>query len=209
MGINEERLARAIRESRIPSSRRRHEVDFTIWISLPICVLPRRQPLPKWGQPVRKSLSILSSRRQKTFAIDRPSPARSCAHVQTSRLAGIYRISNSIDDFKCDIGDLLSRAKDAVTETIRRGTTGFMDSTPHQASAACIEAGKARTERLCWTRNRKIPLADVAEESRKTWLGMRSLDVLSPLSVMDRGIRSRKRTGEIVRDSRSRWLVEN
>jgi len=207
--FNEERLARAIRDSAIPViSAVGHEVDFTI------CdfVADLRAATPSAAAEMvaaceEQLVELIDSRTDDLWQAMEHKMLESMHAYQTFSLSPVFiEFPNSIDDLKCDIDSLVSRARDAVEQSHKR-ISSRLDRIETQLSPLSVTSklGSAKTRlALLDEKQRSAARRLLKTAVERLNLGMASLDALSPLSVMKRGYSiTQKVSGEIVRDAAS------
>lgn len=207
--FNEERLARAIRESKIPViSAVGHEVDFTI----ADLVADLRAATPSAAAEMvaaceQQLVDFLEAKTDDLWQAMEHKMLESVHTLQALALSPVFiEFPSSIDDLKCDVEDLLSRARDAFGATHKR-ISSRLDRIETQLSPLSVTSklGSAKTAlALLGEKQRSAVRRVLKTNAERLGLGMASLDALSPLSVMKRGYSiTQKRSGEIVRDAAS------
>jgi exodeoxyribonuclease VII large subunit len=207
--FNEERLARAIRDSAIPViSAVGHEVDFTI------CdfVADLRAATPSAAAEMvaaceEQLVDLIDSRTDDLWQAMGHKMLESMHAFQALSLSSVFfEFPNSIDDLKCDLDSLITRARDAVEESHKR-VSSRLDRIETQLSPLSVTSklGSAKTRlALLHEKQRSAARRLLKTGAERLNLGMASLDALSPLSVMKRGYSiTQKTSGEIVRDAAS------
>jgi exodeoxyribonuclease VII large subunit len=205
--FNEERLARAIRESKIPViSAVGHEVDFTI------CdfVADLRAATPSAAAELvaaceEQLVDLIDSKTDDIWQAMEHRMLESMHRYQALSLSPVFiEFPNSIDDLKCDVDSWLTRAGDAFEEIHKRVANRLSrietQLTPLSVTSK-LNSAKTRLALLDEKQRSGVSRAS-KRASERLALGMTSLDALSPLSVMKRGYSiTQKRSGEIVRDA--------
>jgi exodeoxyribonuclease VII large subunit len=207
--FNEERLARAIRDSKIPViSAVGHEVDFTI------CdfIADLRAATPSAAAELvaaceEQLVDFIESKTDGLWQAMEHKMLESVHAYQVLALSPVFiEFPNSIDDRKCDVNDLLMQAREAIEATHKR-VSSRLDRIETQLSPLSVTSklGSAKTAlALLDEKQRSAIRRALKTGSERLSLGMASLDALSPLSVLKRGYSiSQKSTGEIVRDAAS------
>jgi len=205
--FNEERLARTIRESKIPIiSAVGHEVDFTI------CdfVADLRAATPSAAAELvaaceEQLVDLIDSKTDDIWQAMEHRMLESLHRYQALSLSSVLiEFPNSIDDLKCHVDSLLTRARDAFEEIHKRVANRLSrietQLTPLSVTSK-LNSAKTRLALLDEKQRSGVRRAS-KRASERLALGMTSLDALSPLSVMKRGYSiTQKRSGEIVRDA--------
>ena len=205
--FNEERLARAIRESAIPViSAVGHEVDFTI----ADFVADLRAATPSAAAELvaaceEQLVDLIESKTDDLWQAIEHKMLESVHAYQTLSLSPVFiEFPNSIDDLKCDIDSLLTRSHDAVDEKLAK-VSSRLDRIETQLSPLSVTSklGSAKTRlALLDEKQRSAVRRSLKTGAERLGIEMASLDALSPLSVMKRGYSiTQKRSGEIVRDA--------
>jgi exodeoxyribonuclease VII large subunit len=204
--FNEERLARAIRESKIPViSAVGHEVDFTI------CdfVADLRAATPSAAAEIVAACEehLLEFIRSKTQDMEQAVSHKLLElslRYQALELSPVFiDFPNEIDRLKCDLDDLSTQLQDAFAATIDRASAK-LDRFDAQLTPLSLTSklGLARTSLAVFDEKNRSAMRRILNRSvERLGLGMTSLDALSPLSVLNRGYSiTQKRSGEVVRD---------
>jgi exodeoxyribonuclease VII large subunit len=207
--FNEERLARAIRESQIPViSAVGHEVDFTI------CdfVADLRAATPSAAAELvaaceEQLVDLIDAKADDMWQAMRHMMLESVHRLQALTLAPVFtEFPNSIGDLKCDVDNLLTRANDAVDE-IHGGLASRLSRIETQLTPLSVTSklSAAKTRLAVLDEKQRTAVArSVRSRNEQVALNMTSLDALSPLSVIKRGYSiTQKRSGEIVRNASS------
>jgi exodeoxyribonuclease VII large subunit len=207
--FNEERLARAIRESAIPViSAVGHEIDITI------CdfVADLRAATPSAAAEMvaaceTQLLDFIDAKADDLWQAMSHKILDSAHRLQGLSLSPVFiEFPNSIEDLKCDVDSLATRARDAFTDIHKKAETR-LDRIETQLSPLKLSSklGSARTRLALLDEKQRVAVRRAVEtSSERLALGMRSLDTMSPLAVMQRGYSiTQKRSGEIVRDATS------
>ena len=207
--FNEERLARAIRESKIPViSAVGHERDVTI------CdfIADMRAPTPSAAAEIvaaceEQLREKIESRSDDLWQIIKHKMLDSLHQWQALSLSPVFiEFPSSIEDLKCDVDNLMGRARDAVTE-IHNRVSVRLDRVETQLSPLPLSSkiGSAKTKLALLEEKNRAAIAGIFKKGHeRLGLNMASLDAMSPLSVMKRGYSiTQKSSGEIVRDAGS------
>lgn len=207
--FNEERLARAIRESKIPViSAVGHEVDFTI------CdfIADLRAATPSAAAELvaaceEQLIDFIGAKADDLWQAMSHKLLEAVHRLQGLSLSPVFiEFPNSLEDLKCDVDSLATRARDAFTEIHKKAETR-LDRIETQLSPLKLSSklGSARTRLALLDEKQRVAVRRAVEtSSERLALGMRSLDTMSPLAVMKRGYSiTQKRSGEIVRDAAS------
>jgi len=205
--FNEERLARAIRQSKIPIiSAVGHEVDYTI------CdfVADLRAATPSAAAEIVAACEehLVEFIRSKTQDMEQAVSHKLLAlslHYQAMELSPVFRdFPNEIERLKCEADDLRTRLKDSFKAFLDRAGDR-LDRIDTQLTPISLtsKVGTARTSlALLMERNRTAAQNVVNRSSERLGIGMASLDALSPLSVLKRGYSiTQKSSGEVVSDA--------
>jgi exodeoxyribonuclease VII large subunit len=207
--FNEERLARAIRESAIPViSAVGHEIDVTI------CdfVADLRAATPSAAAEMvaaceTQLLDFIDAKADDLWQVMSHKMLDAAHRLQGLSLSPVFiEFPNSIEDLKCDVDALANRAREAFADIHKKAETRLdrieTQLTPLKLSS---KLGSARTRlELLDQKQRNAVRRAVETSSERLALGMRSLDTMSPLAVMQRGYSiTQKSSGEIVRDAAS------
>jgi exodeoxyribonuclease VII large subunit len=207
--FNEERLARAIRESQIPViSAVGHEVDFTI------CdfVADLRAATPSAAAELvaaceEQLVDFIDAKADDMWQAMRHTMLESVHRLQALALAPVFtEFPNSVGDLRCDVESLLTRARELVGSTHGRSAARLQCiDTQLTPLSVTSKLGAAKTRlALIMEKQRTAVTRSMRTRTEQVALNMTSLDAMSPLSVMKRGYSiTQKRSGEIVRDSAS------
>jgi exodeoxyribonuclease VII large subunit len=206
--FNEERVARAIRNSKIPViSAVGHEIDFTI----ADFVSDRRAPTPSAAaEIVAESESsieaFISQRTQDLVQAVNFKLLEARSEVQELALSPVFvEFPQKIKDWQYELEDSQNRLRDVfkqkIDDSLQRLETLTNRISPLKLAAKLNE----NQTRLALLKQRQVSAAknvlDAKDEKLK--VRMASLDALSPLAVLRRGFSiTENEHGEILRDSR-------
>ena len=203
------RLARAIRDSAIPViSAVGHEIDVTI------CdfVADLRAATPSAAAEMvaaceTQLLDFIDAKADDLWQAMSHKMLDAAHRLQGLSLSPVFiEFPNSIEDLKCDIDSLTTRARDAMDD-IHKRASARLDRIETQLSPLKLSSklGSARTRLELLDEKQRTGIRRTLEtSSERLALGMRSLDTMSPLAVMKRGYSiTQNRSGEIVRDAAS------
>lgn len=206
--FNEERVARAIRNSSIPViSAVGHEIDFTI----ADFVADRRAPTPSAAaEIVAESESSIEAfiyqRTQDLFQSVNYKLLEARSDVQELSMSPVFvEFPQKIKDWQYELEDSQSDLREAFEQKLKRNAQR-LESLISRISPVKLAAklGENQT-RLAVLAHRQISavrkVSDKKDENLKVM--MASLDALSPLSVLRRGFSiTENENGEILRDVR-------
>lgn len=127
--------------------------------------------------------------------------------LQALSMAPVFtEFPTSINDLRCDVDSLLTRAKDSV-ESIHDRVAARLQRIETQLTPLSVTSKLSAAKTRLALLNEKQQTAvtrSITSRKEQVALNMTSLDALSPLSVMKRGYSiTQKRSGEIVRDAAS------
>ena len=207
--FNEERVARAIRASKIPViSAVGHEIDFTI----ADFASDRRAPTPSAAAEIvaesEDAIALfLAQKRQDLFQIVDYKILKSGSDLRELALAPVFsEFPQRIKDWRYEIEDFTELLGDALSEKLKdRGKV--LDNLTNRLSPLKL-AGKVNEKktRLAVLRQKQISAIEnkIDRKSEKLKIRMASLDALSPLAVLGRGFSiAETAAGEILRDARN------
>ncbi len=203
--FNEERVARAIRNSEIPIiSAVGHEIDFTI----ADFVSDRRAPTPSAAAEIVAEsedgiADFLIRRRQDLFQLIEYQLLASRIDLQELALASVFtEIPQRIKDWRYEIEDAIERLRDAFGERLKKNEQR-LESLNNRISPLRLAARlNEKKTRLAVLRQKQTSAIGDAVSGKNSQLkiGMASLDALSPLAVLSRGFSIvETERGEIVR----------
>lgn len=204
--FNEERVARAIRASKIPViSAVGHEIDFTI----ADMVADLRAPTPSAAAEVvaRAEAEIVEHLRRSTADLINSISYRMLwarNELQDVAMSPVFQaFPRHIRGLRDPIDDLSDAASRTITQKLRTDSTRLeraaVSLTPLQLAAKL--AGNDRRLSLLEQRTRSAALDLDSSRHRKLENAMARLDALSPLAVLTRGYSiTQNASGEIVRN---------
>ena len=205
--FNEERVARAIRNSKIPViSAVGHEIDFTI----ADFVADRRASTPSAAaEIVAESEEGLDAwiyqKTQDLFQIIGYKLLQSRSDLQELALSPVFsEFPQRLKDWQYEIEDYQTILREVLTEKIKKGRQDSENLanrlTPLKLTSR-LNNQKTRLAVLRLKQNSAIKdIVDAYDEKLK--ILMASLDALSPLSVLNRGFSiAENQAGEILRDT--------
>ncbi|MFN6964162.1 MAG: exodeoxyribonuclease VII large subunit [Pyrinomonadaceae bacterium] len=202
--FNEERLARAIRDSKIPViSAVGHEVDFTI----ADFVADLRAATPSAAAEIVAAAEaelqdFIDGRTYRLFAALGHQLVTARANLQRLAMSPVFvdfpnrveRMKSDVDDLRCRIDALWNERVAALRSRLDKLTTQL--SPLHLASKV---AGDRTRLTMLEARAAAGVRNSVAAKDKALEVTMASLDAMSPLSVLKRGFSiTQRRTGEIV-----------
>ncbi|MGI8639647.1 MAG: exodeoxyribonuclease VII large subunit [Pyrinomonadaceae bacterium] len=206
--FNEERVARAIRNSTIPViSAVGHEIDFTI----ADFVADRRAPTPSAAAEIvaesEEGLeAFIYQRTQDLFQLIDYKLLQARADLQELALSPVFtEFPQRIKDWRYEIEDVHAQMRDALAEKIKIKKQR-LESLSNRISplklASKLNEKKIRLALLNHKQTSAIKdVIDAKDEKLK--ISMASLDALSPLSVLNRGFSIvENESGEILRDAK-------
>ncbi len=207
--FNEERVARAIRNSQIPViSAVGHETDFTI----ADFVSDRRAPTPSAAAEIvaesEEGLKAwIQQKTQDLFQIIGYKILQSRSDWQELALSPVFtEFPIRIKDWQYEIEDLQTNMGDALTEKLKMSRRNLEVLENRLSPLKLTSRLNAQKTRLAVLRQKQISaIKDVVDASdEKLKIAMASLDALSPLSVLNRGYSiAENEAGGILRDAKN------
>ena len=205
--FNEERVARAIRASKIPViSAVGHEIDFTI----ADFVADRRAPTPSAAAEIVAEsedgiANFLAQKTQDLFQLIGYKILQSRADWQELALSPVFtEFPNRVKDWRYEVEDFNAQLSDALTVKLKTKRQ-ILESLANRLSPLKLASKlNEKKTRLALLQQKQISaIKDVIDASdEKLKISMASLDALSPLSVLKRGFSIvENESGEILRDA--------
>lgn len=205
--FNEERVARAIRNSAIPViSAVGHEIDYTI----ADFVADRRAPTPSAAAEIvaesEDGIAVfLAAKTQDLFQKIGYKVLQSRSDLQEFALSSVFtEFPQRIKDWRYEIADSTEQMRDLFAGKLNENR-GKLESLVNRISPLKLAARLNNQKiRLALLQQKQISAAReiVNAKDEKLKIRMASLDALSPLSVLNRGFSiTENAAGEIVRDS--------
>jgi exodeoxyribonuclease VII large subunit len=205
--FNEERVARAIRNSAIPViSAVGHEIDFTI----ADFVADRRAPTPSAAAEIvaesEEGLQyFIQQLRQDLFQIVNYKILHARANWQEIAFSPVFtEFPQKLKDWQYEIEDFRAQLRDALTEKIEKREKRLEILSNRLSPIKLASNLNEKKTRLALLKQKNISamknLCDEKDEKLK--IRMASLDALSPLAVLRRGFSvTENEKGEILRNA--------
>ncbi len=206
--FNEERVARAIRASKIPViSAVGHEIDVTI----ADFVADRRAPTPSAAAEIVAEsedaiANFLIQKRQDLAQLIDYKILKSRSDWQELALSTVFsEFPQQIKDWRYEIEDSTTAMRDALIEKLQIREKRLENLTNRLSPIKLAAKLNEKKTRLALLRQKQISAVrsriDAKDETLK--IRMASLDALSPLSVLSRGFAiAETANGEILRDAK-------
>jgi exodeoxyribonuclease VII large subunit len=205
--FNEERVARAIRNSKIPViSAVGHEIDFTI----ADFVADRRAPTPSAAAEIVAESEeglryFIAQLKQDLFQILNYKLLHARSDFQELAMSPVFvEFPQKIRDWQYEIDDFEQQMRNALTENLDAKEQRLKILTNRLSPlklASELNEKKIRLALLRQKQNSAVRHA-IDEKDEKLKIRMASLDALSPLSVLNRGFSiTENEKGEILRDA--------
>ncbi len=205
--FNEERVARAIRNSSIPViSAVGHEIDFTI----ADFVADRRAPTPSAAAEIVAESEdqiegFIGQKREDLSALINYKLLTARSNLQKLALSSVFvEFPQGVRDRRYELEDLGERVTALLSERLRQRKIRLDDLSSRLSPVKLAAKLNERKMRFAFLHQKQFSaikdLLDGKDELLK--IRMASLDALSPLSVLTRGFSIvEKKDGAIVRDS--------
>jgi len=207
--FNEERVARAIRTSKIPIiSAVGHEIDFTI----ADFVADRRAPTPSAAAEIvaeseDRIEAFILQKTQDLFQLINYKILQSRSDFQEAALSSVFtEFPQMIKDWRYEIEDLQTRMRVVLTENIEDKERRLENLVGRISPLKLASKLNEQKTRLALLRQKQASAIKDIVDSRdeKLKIKMASLDALSPLSVLKRGFSLvQTETGAILRDAKN------
>lgn len=207
--FNEERVARAIRNSSIPIiSAVGHEIDFTI----ADFVADKRAPTPSAAAEIVAEsedaiANFLAQRRQDLFQIIGYKLLAARSDWQTFALASVFtEFPQRVKDWRYEIEDSIEAMRVTLTEKINAKNKNLQSVVNRLSPLKLASQLNDKKTRLALLRQKNIASLknQIDAKDEKLKIRMAQLDALSPLAVLNRGFSiAENEKGEILRDSKN------
>lgn len=206
--FNEERVARAIRSSKIPViSAVGHEIDFTI----ADFVADRRAPTPSAAAEIvaESEAAIENFIRQRTEDLVQLMEFRLLTAqnaLQELALSPVFvEFPQRVRDLQYEVGDFETRLRDSLEEKLKQRQKRLENLSQRLSPVRLARLVSKNQTRLALLRQRQTTAVKNAADNAREKLNvtMAALDALSPLSVLRRGFSIvESESGEILRDAK-------
>ncbi len=205
--FNEERVARAIRASKIPViSAVGHEIDFTI----ADFVADRRAPTPSAAAEIVAEsedgiANFLTQKTQDLFQLIDYKTLKSRSDLQEFAMSPVFsEFPQQIKDWRYEIEDFTELMRDSLTEKLKTEEKTLANLTGRLSPLKLAAKLNEKKIRLALLQEKQITAArnKIDAKDEKLKIKMASLDALSPLAVLSRGFSiTETKSGEILRDA--------
>lgn len=205
--FNEERVARAIRNSAIPViSAVGHEIDFTI----ADFVADRRAPTPSAAAEIVAEsedgiANFLAQKTQDLFQTIDYKILRLRSDLQEFALSSVFsEFPQMVKDRQYEIAELIEQMRETLLEKLDKKDGDLKSLTARISPLKLASRLNNQKTRLALLHQKQLSAVNEIINSRDENLKIRmaSLDALSPLAVLNRGFSiTQTEAGEILRDS--------
>ena len=205
--FNEERVARAIRNSKIPViSAVGHEIDFTI----ADFVADRRAPTPSAAAEIvaeseDRIEAFIRQRTEDLFQLINYKLLHLRSDWQELAMSPVFvEFPQKIKDWRYELDDADSRLRDAFGQKLKQGEKRLEALTNRLSPVRLARQVSGNQTRLALLKQRQASAAKAVLDNAGDRLNvtMAALDALSPLSVLKRGFSIvETEAGEILRDA--------